>query len=156
MKASGKKKAPFCDPSELVVHPVLRGYLSYSLYKAALLLRNRVNLALVEHGIVGPQLGILRLLDALGPTSQVEIGRGMGIDKASIVHFIDELEDAGHVARQAHFSDRRVKQVMLTSEGKRFLHKVSKTREAVERGFLSPLSRAEQSQLEQLVAKILR
>ncbi len=45
-----------------------------------------------KQGLVSPQFGILRLLQLLGPMSQITLGQDLGIDKASMVKFIDGIE----------------------------------------------------------------
>lgn len=143
------------DTCPVVLHPALKDYFTYRLYKTAMRLRADMNAALSEHGVIGVQLGILRVLEVSGPTSQVELGRNLGIDKASMVKLLDGVEDLGFVVREADKKDRRVKWIKVTEKGRRMLKTASKVREGVEKKFLAPLSQAERQTLENLLRKLL-
>jgi DNA-binding MarR family transcriptional regulator len=55
------------------------------------------------------------------PMSQVELARLLDVGKAALGGLIDRLERTGYVVRLDSPTDRRVKQVALTSKGKEFL-----------------------------------
>lgn len=153
-----RKKKNECQTSDSdgVVHPALRSYFTYRFYKTAIRLKAEVNLELAQHGIIGVELGILRVLDLTGPKSQVELGRGLGIDKASMVKFIDALERRGFLQRSSMEGDRRVKRIHLTAKGKKILKVGGKSRELVEKRFFAPLTKAEKKFLEEILEKLLR
>lgn len=140
---------------ETVVHPALKGYFTYRFFKAAMRLRASLNSALCEHGVVGPQLGLLRVLELTGTASQVELGRSMGIDKASMVKWIDSLERSGFVVRVADREDRRIKRIQITAKGSKKLKAASRIREGVEDKFFTALTKSERAELERILAKIL-
>src|SRR5476649_2464741 len=96
------KREIACQPNDtasVVVHPALKEYFTYRFYKLALRLRAEVNEALQKHGILGIQLGLIRVLELEGPASQVSLGRSLGIDKATMVKLLDDLERNGFVQR---------------------------------------------------------
>ena len=140
---------------ETVVHPALKAFFSYRFFKLAMRLRASVNEALCAHGLVAPQLGLLRVLDLSGPASQVDLGRDLGIDKASMVKWLDGLEKAGCLKRVADTKDRRIKRISLTPKGKAKLSLGAKLREGVEQQFFSPLTESEREALEKTLAKLL-
>lgn len=153
-KAKGAALSEFTGgPCPIVLHPALRGFLTYRFYKTALKLRADVNDALAGFGLLGVQLGILRVLRE-GPVSQVELGRSLGIDKASMVKLLDGIEELGLVERRAGKEDRREKRIHVTAAGLRMIEKAGETRQRVEDQFLSPLSAAERKQFEALLVKL--
>lgn len=139
-----------------VVHPNLRNYFGYCLYKSAARLRLSLDKALAKHGLVAPQLGILRLLEWDGPTSQIQLGRLLGIDKATMVKWIDGLERQGSVLRAGSGKDRRVKFVEVTAKGREILQAASKVRDRAEKEFLSPLTEKERQALRTILPKLLK
>lgn len=141
------------DPT--VVHPALKGYLGYCLVRSAYKLRAMMDEALADLDLIAPMLGILRVLRDSGPISQIELGRAIGIDKASMVKVIDHLQATGFVTRTEGTPDRRVKLISLTANGAKRLEKAAKIRDEVERKFLAPLSAEEQKVLRAALPKLL-
>ncbi|KYG64023.1 hypothetical protein AZI86_14545 [Bdellovibrio bacteriovorus] len=136
------------------VHPVLKAYFGYCFNKAALKYKSLLMTELEPLGLVSPQLGILKLLHVLGPVSQIALGQDMGIDKASMVKFIDGLEKKKWVQRLPDPNDRRIKLVGITAKGKDAVSKLSELHVKVAEEFLSPLTKAEQAQLKKLVSRL--
>ena len=136
------------------VHPVLKQYFGYCFGKAALKYKAMMTQKLESQGIVSPQLGILRLLQVLGPTSQIALGQDMGIDKASMVKFLDGLEKKKWIQRLPDSQDRRIKLVEVTTKGEEAIKKLTTLHLEVVKEFLSPLSKAEQEVLKDLVSRL--
>lgn len=146
---------PCLDMDPTVVHPALKGYLGYCLVRSAYKLRAMMDEALLELELIAPMLGVMRVLRESGPISQIELGRAIGIDKASMVKVIDHLQKLGLAKRAEGAPDRRVKLISLTSEGLKRLERAAKIREKVEKAFLAPLSAAEQKVLREALPKLL-
>jgi DNA-binding MarR family transcriptional regulator len=53
------------------------------------------------------------------PMSMGALGERLGIDASYVTTIADQLEDRGLIQRQAHPTDRRVKSLALTEEGRR-------------------------------------
>ncbi|MDH2424475.1 MarR family transcriptional regulator [Sphaerisporangium sp. TRM90804] len=68
--------------------------------------------------------GVLCVLEAAGPLSQQEIGRRLAVDRSTMVHIIDVLEDRGLVERTRAPADRRAYAVELTAQGRALLAEV--------------------------------
>jgi DNA-binding MarR family transcriptional regulator len=153
MRVPRRKDYP-CE-APLIVHSALKEYFGYCLVKSAVKLRALLDQALAGHGLLAPMLGLLRVLEHSGPISQVELGRALGIDKATMVKFLDQLEAEGLVTRQEGSPDRRVKLVSLSKRGERTLVSASKVRRKVEEEFLSPLSAGERKALLSALPKLL-
>ena len=88
--------------------------------------------------------------------SQVELGREMSIDKATIVKLVDRLETKNYLERNFREGDRRVNELAITDKGRKFLEVASKVRRSVEEDFLSPLSAQERKLLEKMMPKLLK
>jgi DNA-binding MarR family transcriptional regulator len=149
------KKPELCAFDDLVVHPALKGYFTYRFYKLALRLRAEVNSSLDKLDVIGPQLGLLRVLELEGPASQIALGRGLGIDKATMVKFLDHLEGAGLVQRVSVEGDRRVKHIRITPAGVKKLRDGTRVREEVEKRFFSPLTEKEREAMDRMLSKLI-
>lgn len=90
------------------------------------------------------------------PCSMSVLSRTLGVSLSAMTQLADRLERAGLVRRVAARSDRRVKQLRLTAEGRRTLERREEARArrvALALECLSPQSRHEvQAALEQFVA----
>lgn len=146
-----------CESYEnLTIHPELKSYFSYCLKKASVRLRGMMDKVLEPYNLIAPQLGMMRLIDVHGEVSQSELAQSMGIDKATMVKFIDEMEKSKFVVRIGCETDRRIKYIALTPAGKKMLLKGNELRLAVEKEFLSPLTAQERALLEKALPKLLR
>lgn len=137
------------------VHPALKAYFSYCFYKSAFKLRENLNTQLLKMGLIGPHLGILRLLQIDGSLSQIDLGECMGIDKATMVKLIDHLEELKLLDRTTSTSDRRLKMIEITQKGHQVLEKASAIRQNTEDQFLSTLNPQEREQLLKIIPKLL-
>ncbi|MGE3260681.1 MAG: MarR family winged helix-turn-helix transcriptional regulator [Bacteriovoracia bacterium] len=149
----------FCSlgfSSDTVVHPNLKNYFAYCLYKSAARMKAMLDQALTGEGMVTSQLGILRILEGDGPMSQVELGGSMGIDKATMVKLLDGLESDGLVLRKGSGGDRRVKLIHITASGQAKRKAASRLREKVEKEFLAHLTEAERESLKTILPKLLK
>ncbi|MGZ3692864.1 MAG: MarR family winged helix-turn-helix transcriptional regulator [Bdellovibrionota bacterium] len=142
--------------NDTVVNPHLKNYFGYCLYKSAARMKAMLELALVDHGLVTSDLGILRILEAGGPLSQVELGGSMGIDKATMVKLIDGLEEKKLVERKGSGGDRRVKLVQITAAGVKKRKIVALVRDKVEKDFLAHLTETERQALRTILPKLLK
>lgn len=156
MKSNSKKNLEYLyTPTNYVsIHPALKGYFGYCLVKSAIKFKYLLSQELSKHDVGGPELGIMRFLHLLGPMSQITLSQDLGIDKASMVKFIDSLEKKKWVLRAPDKKDRRIKLVGLTKKGEDALVKLTKIHKGVVENFLSPLNEKERAQLKELVSKL--
>jgi DNA-binding MarR family transcriptional regulator len=70
-----------------------------------------------ELGLRPPAFGALRLLDE--PRTMSEIATVLHCDNSNVTGIVDGLEEKGLVTRQSSQTDRRVKLIALTAEGRR-------------------------------------
>jgi MarR family transcriptional regulator for hemolysin len=86
-----------------------------------------------------PLVHLHRLGDGI---SQTELAAAVGLDGSSLVRLLDMLVAQGLVERQVHASDRRIKLVHLTPEGKRTAAGIRKRIAAIEDELLADLDEA--------------
>lgn len=142
------------SPCAVSIHPELKDFVGYSLTKLGFRIRHRMEEILAPEGIVAPQAGIMRLLEKVGPLTQVELGQYMLIDKATMVRMLDGLEDLGLAVRKEHAQDRRAKVLTITAKGLKVLEKVKTARLAAEDLVLAPLDAKERAEFKRLLGKL--
>lgn len=141
------------DP--IKIHPQMKDFLGFCLYKLALSIRSRLDQKIQHLGVVAPQCAVLRLLEVEGEMTQSELGAHLAIDKASVVRMIDRLEELGLLKRSSDPNDRRAKVLAITHKGTRLLEVVAGARKSAEQEALVSLSREEQKKFRELVAKLM-
>jgi DNA-binding MarR family transcriptional regulator len=122
--------------------PELSRRLGYLLKHAQVRLYELTAKALAPYGLDGRELAVLTVLGGGEPASQQEAAQRLGIDRTTMVGFVDTLEGKGLVARRPHTEDRRKNVVELTPTGHDTLRKAGKAAAAAERTFLAPLANA--------------
>lgn len=102
------------------------------MWRAALNLRRLVDRELAPLGLHARIFGLMALLARGGPQSQRAIGEICGVDRSSMVGFLDELEALGYARRERDAADRRAHRIALTSAGRRALARALRAAGAVE------------------------
>ncbi|MBO9576937.1 MAG: MarR family transcriptional regulator [Sphingobium sp.] len=95
-----------------------------------------------------------RELDRGDRLTQTELGRITGIEKSSLVLFLDSLEEDGWVERLRHPTDRRAHIIHLTEDGGRRFEAVGLALYEQQQANLGALDAAEQAQLMALLTKL--
>jgi len=94
----------------------------------------------------GAALALIAVSRANGATPgmhQIELAELIGISGSSLVRFVDQLCDAGLVERQQDDTNRRAKQVVLTSSGKVLADRLEEELHLMRRQALSHLPLAD-------------
>jgi DNA-binding MarR family transcriptional regulator len=145
------------DRQNLVPHipAALAAWTSVLLNKAADKTRNQFNDRLADLKIQSKHYGILVMLADRGTFSQAELGVQLGIDRASMVKFIDRLEQLKLVERIPNPHDRRAYTLALTEQGRSVLAQANQIATIAEADFLAPLADAEKKQLHQFLVRLL-
>jgi DNA-binding MarR family transcriptional regulator len=68
-----------------------------------------------------PLFRVLNVVDAAEGQSQQAIGEAIGAPASRMVAIVDELEQRGLVERRPHPSDRRIRALYMTAEGRKLL-----------------------------------
>lgn len=111
--------------------------------------------ALKPHGIDGRELAILLVLADHEQQSQQQAAGALGIDRTTMVAFLDTLERKRLVTRRAHADDRRKNVVELTEIGREVLRNATEAADAAERDFLTPLSPRQGEQLKAALLAVI-
>jgi DNA-binding MarR family transcriptional regulator len=135
--------------------PELAGRLGYLLKHAQARLAALTAEALAPFDISGRELAVLLVLAGHEPASQQQAARRLGIDRTTMVTFVDALEGKGLVARRPDPDDRRRNVVALTPTGHDTLRRASRAGDAAERRFLAPLGRAAREDFRRALADLL-
>jgi DNA-binding MarR family transcriptional regulator len=116
--------------------------LGYLLKHAQQRLTELTAAALEPYGLSGRELAVLLVFDALGPTSQQDAARRLGVDRTTMVALVDALEAKGIVQRAPYAQDRRRNVVTFTERGGENFRKALAASDAAERAFLGGLDEA--------------
>ncbi len=110
------------------------------------------NAAAAEHGL--PHAQALLLVSLVEPMPMRAIATSLSCEPSNVTGIVDGLERRGLVVRQADPADRRVKEVVLTSDGKRTRDLLRARGHAHAEAFFA-LSADERVQLRDLLAGLL-
>ncbi|WP_435092187.1 MarR family winged helix-turn-helix transcriptional regulator [Clavibacter michiganensis] len=88
------------------------------------------------------------------PSSQLALAQRLGIDKTQMTYVIDALAAGGHVERQPHPRDRRIRQVVPTDAGRALLATARVALGEVEDGLMGALEPDERIALRRLLARV--
>lgn len=85
--------------------------------------------------------------------SQLALANRLGIDRTVMTYLIDDLEQAGLVERRANAEDRRQRQIVATTKGRKALATLCDRVGAAEDAALGPLTANERSEFRRLINK---
>jgi DNA-binding MarR family transcriptional regulator len=136
--------------------PELVDRLGYLLKHAQLMLAEQTADALRPYGISGRELAVLMVLAGSGPASQQQAAARLGIDRTTMVAFVDALENRGLVERHPDAKDRRRNVVVLTKAGRDTLRDATQASDEAERRFLAPLAESAARQLKGSLRKVIQ
>jgi len=103
-------------------------------------------------GVIGEQklrpglFSLLVLAQSNPGICQIDLGTHLGVDKASMVALLDQLERAGLIERRRSTRDRRRQGIFLTVAGARELESMMRNVRHLERQMASRFSKAELEQ----------
>jgi DNA-binding MarR family transcriptional regulator len=121
--------------------------LGFNVRRAHLCTWRRYVAAIGENKIRPGLFSLLVLVGSNPGIAQIELGKHLGIDKASIVALLDRLEKAGMLDRQRSTRDRRRQGIFLTVRGSAELESLVTQVRALERQLASRFTRVEFEQL---------
>ena len=112
--------------------------------------------ALAHEGARRQHFVVLTSLAEQGPASQAALGRRLSIDRSDLHAILNELEDAGRVARIRDEADRRRNVVALTRAGRTALARLDKRVDAAQDALLASLSGADRRELRRLLERVVQ
>lgn len=101
-------------------------------------------------------VGVLSVVAGTPGINQGAVGRVLGIKRANMVSLINELVDAGLIARDVDPADRRAFSLSITDAGRAMLSECLARIEAHEARMLAEFSDAERATLLDLLGRIER
>lgn len=101
------------------------------------------------------QVVLLASLYAQNDLTQVQLAQISGIEKSSIVLFLDALEKDGWVERRRHPTDRRAHLVHMTEDGRARFSLVGQGLHAAESQALAVFNTQDRTQLEGLLLRLI-
>jgi DNA-binding MarR family transcriptional regulator len=107
-----------------------------------------------EAGLHPYHHAILAVLDQGSRETQGAIADALGYDKGQLVGLLDELEEAGLIARKRDQADRRRHVVKMTPAGRKALAKARRLSAELEDDFMASLDDKERAQLHALLVKL--
>ena len=107
-----------------------------------------------EFELSPPQVMALRQLDPDEPKPMSELALALRCDNSNVTGIVDRLESRGLVERQASPTDRRVRLLVLTEEGRRVRAKIAK-RMSTPPPPIAGLSEADQGELRDILRRAL-
>ena len=132
----------------------LEQLLGYALRRAQVRVFQDFEAEMTELGLTPGQLGALFLIEANRGLSQSELGAALGIDRSSVVPWIDRLQKRGWVRRAARASDRRAHALELAPAGVALLARLLPRLEAHETRIAAGLQPGDRKRLLELLAKV--
>ena len=132
----------------------LDDWTAYRVNGLAMRMREAADGVLEPLGLTVKRFGALATLAERGALAQNELGEQLGIDRTTMVSLVDDLERAGHVARERNPADRRAYVIELTAQGEAARREAAARLERVERELLSPLSAAERRRFIELLGRL--
>lgn len=135
---------------------VLGPLVGYHLRRASGVFAGDFAAAMEGTGMRQVLLGILSVVSGSPGINQGAVGRVLGIKRANMVSLINELVDAGLIAREVDPGDRRAFSLSITSGGQAVLDACLVRIEAHEARMLAGFSAAEKATLLDLLGRIER
>jgi DNA-binding MarR family transcriptional regulator len=111
--------------------------------------------ALEPRDITPRHLAVLVFVHQQGAASQKQLSEQIGINRTLMVELVDHLEQLGYVERTPDTDDRRAYAVRLTAQAEENISHILEAVKAAEAEFLAPLTEEEQTQLRQLLIRLL-
>lgn len=135
---------------------LLGDHTGYWLHRAGFLLNSAVEQALAQLNLTARKFFALTALQQRGPLSLRELSDLFDLDRAVVLAMVDEFADSGVVRRQESTVDRRRKDLVLTSAGKRLLTRATRIVGEVEQSFLAGLTERQRAAFHRLLTIVLR
>lgn len=133
----------------------LRRSVGFLLHRTKRRVSDHFAASLVPLGVDPRHVGALTALSELGPVSQSELARALGVSGASIVQLVDDLEERGLVERRRLESDRRTQALHLLPRSQQVLAGARPLAAAAIEDRLAPLTPSEIGRLSTLLVRLI-
>ncbi len=133
----------------------IRALPSWLLGRAAARGHRLVAEALAGEGLRMMHHAVLSAVAELGPVSQADLSRTLGIDPKDMVAVVNDLQQRRLVARTPDPADRRKNAITISAEGADCLRRTQRLGDEANDELTGPLSAAEREQLVGLLRRIV-
>jgi DNA-binding MarR family transcriptional regulator len=116
--------------------------------------RNRIADRLARRGLRLWHMAVLAALADFGPHAQRDLCARLNVDPSDMAKGVEQLADAGHVARTRDTGDRRRVLIDITGSGRELLAELVREAAEVDRELLAALDSPERAQLHALLLKV--
>ncbi|MCC6877231.1 MAG: MarR family transcriptional regulator [Sandaracinaceae bacterium] len=107
-----------------------------------------------QHGLTGPQVTALKILEQVGELSLSELSAQMSAKNSTITGLVDRMERDGLVRRERSETDRRIVRLRATDKGKRIAAAVPVTAIEIFEGALGWLSSTDRKELTRILLSL--
>lgn len=114
----------------------------------------RFDSALKEYSIVTNHYRVLVTVYNSKDINQKKLGEILKIDRTTMVHLIDHLENEGYIKRQKNHEDRRSFQLVLTNKGNSIINPICKMRDEIQNQSLKEATENEKRIFREICKKI--
>ncbi|MEU5211580.1 MarR family transcriptional regulator [Streptomyces sp. NPDC020742] len=132
----------------------IRALPSWLLGRAAARGHRLVAEALATEGMRMMHHAVLSAVAELGPVSQAELGRTVGIDPKDMVALVNDLQKDGLVTRTPDPGDRRKNAIEISADGRQRLRRTQQLGDRANAELTADLTPAEREQLIALLTRI--
>ncbi|MBT2553019.1 MarR family winged helix-turn-helix transcriptional regulator [Arthrobacter sp. ISL-5] len=115
-----------------------------------------LNTALSGLGLTGRHFGVMMLLDRDGISTQRDLIRETGSDKAGMTRTVEDLEKLGYLSRTQSTVDKRVANLTLTEGGRAAFNTAKRLAGATAEELFAPFTQAELEMLESMLARFIQ
>lgn len=142
------------DPDRRIPE-VLADRSAFLITQAHLLMRSLADDALRPLGIEARHFGALAVASALGPCSQQQVAKALGVTPPVVVPIVDELEALELIRRERNPADRRSYALRLTPAGERTLSEARRRHDLLPQGVFDGRQAAGGPELRALLRQLL-
>ena len=107
-----------------------------------------------RHGLTGPQLTVVKMLEALGDLPLSKLSEKIRAQNSTVTGIVDRMEREGLVLRARSVTDRRVVHIKLTAKGAQLAREVKVEPLLIFREGLSALRPEETRELTRILMKV--
>jgi DNA-binding MarR family transcriptional regulator len=129
--------------------------IAFLLSQVGILASQRFARRIADVGLHPPQFRVMNMIDAAEGCSQQAIAEAIGAPPSRMVAIVDELEELGLVERRPHPTDRRVRALYLTTEGRKLLSRGRKVAAEHEEELMRGFSATDRKQLAAFLRKVV-
>ncbi|MBK7582930.1 MAG: MarR family transcriptional regulator [Myxococcales bacterium] len=109
-----------------------------------------------RHGVTGPQLAVVKMLEPVGKLSLSELSWKIRARNSTVTGIIDRMEREGLVERRRSEDDRRVIHITLTRKGHRLAADIPVEPVQIFRQILGELSARDAAELSRILTRLAR